>query len=170
MLENTVVLYNFFLIFIVFTILFSFFAYFSPKHYKEKRIKFYALFLNLHMREIVLISSSLLNLLLVFFIVMNIEVFDLFTVYLLVINTILFVVISLNPRLIMLDVLYTGSMVLILRLLYLVDAYLNNVYFDKSVYALKAIFMVLILCYCLLSNMRKYELIILSNKYVRRNT
>ncbi len=54
MIEKTQNIFNFFIFFVVFVIILSIFAYFSTKNYKEKRIKFYALFLNMSRREVVL--------------------------------------------------------------------------------------------------------------------
>ena len=170
MLKNTVVLFNFFVTFVLFIVILSVFAYYSCKKYNEKRVKFYALFLNLTKREILLISSCLINVMLVLFLVMNISVFDSFTQTLLIINTILFVILAFNLRLMFIDIIYTGSMVLVLRLLFLVDSYLANVYFDQLVYSLKVVFMALIVSYCLISNVRKYEIILVSNKFVRRSS
>ena len=80
MLKNTVVLFNFFITFVLFIVILSVFAYYSCKKYNEKRVKFYALFLNLTKREILLISSCLINVMLVLFLVMNIRVFSAFPI------------------------------------------------------------------------------------------
>ncbi len=169
MIEKTQNIFNFFIFFVVFLIILSIFASFSTKNYKEKRIKFYALFLNMSRREVVLMSSCVLSLLIVFYIILNISKLDNTMMYLLLANCIVFVLLSFNFRMTIVDLLYSSSMVLVLRLLYLVDSYLTNIYFDSTIYWLKVIFMILILLYSFLANLRKYDLVLTSNKYVRRN-
>jgi hypothetical protein len=170
MFEILLNLYDFFIVFVIILIVFAILSFLLTRHYKESRIKFYALFFNSNERHLILFSSCLVNLILTIYLVLNIERFDIVSIYIIIFNSIAFILLAFNIRLLFIDLLYSASIILILRLLLLVDLYLENVYFDNLIYFLKVIFVILIIFYSLLANLRKYELILTSNKYVRRNS
>ena len=170
MFETLLNLYDFFIVFVIILIVFAIFSFFITRHYKESRIKFYALFLNSSERHLILFSSCFINLILTVYLVLNIEKFDIVSIYIILFNTLAFILLSFNIRLLVIDVLYSSSLVFVLRLLLLVELYLENVYFDNLIYFLKLIFEILLIFYSLLANLRKYELVLTSNKYVRRNS
>ena len=170
MFETLLNLYDFFKVYVIILIVFAIFSFLITRKYNENRIKFYALFFNSNERHLILFSSCYINIILTIYLVLNIEKFDIVSIYIIFFNTIAFVLLAFNFRLFVIDMLYSSSLVFVLRLLLLVELYLQNVYFDKLIFFLKLIFEMLLIFYSMLVNLRKFELVLTSNKYVRRNS
>ena len=170
MFETLLNLYNFFIVFVFVLIAFALLSFLLTRHYKESRIKFYALFFNTSNRHLILFASCLIDIVLTIYLVLNIERLDIVSIYIILLNSVVFMILAFNVRLFVIDILYSTSIVFVLRLLMLVELYLQNVYFDRLIYFLKLIFEILLIFYCLLANLRKYELVLTANKFVRRNS
>ena len=163
------VLFSFFIIFVIFIAILSVLLYFLTKKYNEKKLKLYAIFLDMSKREVLLISTIILNILISVFLVVNINNYDSIYIDVILINSIIFITLSFKFKLMFLEAFYTSSLAVIIRLLFLVNSYLKNVYYDKLILVLEIIFIVLIIIYVLFMNIRKFEILVNNNKYVRRN-
>lgn len=162
-------MFSFFIFFIIVIVVLSLIALLSTKKYNDKKVKFYAMFLDVNKRETLLFCTCLLNIILCSYLVINIKIYNDLCSYMIVMNSLLFILLSFRIRLIIIELLYSSSIVLMIRLLYLVDSYLTNIYFENNILFLKYIFMALIIIYSIFINVRKFELILNNNKYVRRN-
>ena len=162
-------MFSFFIFFIIVIVVLSLIAILSTKKYNDKKVKLYALFLDVNKRETLLFCTCLLNIILCAYLVINVRVYNDFCAYLIIINSFLFMVLSFRPRLMTIEIFYASSLVLMVKLLYLVDSYLTNIYYSDIIVFLKYVFMALIIVYSIFINIRKFELILNNNKYVRRN-
>ena len=84
-------------------------------------------------------------------------------------NSIIGIILSFNLHFIIAEIIYTFITLVVLVLLNLVNTFLNNISYDKMTYILSLIFMGTIIVYLLFISVRKLELILKKNKYVRRN-
>ena len=162
-------MFSFFIFFIIVIVVLSIIALISTKKYSDKKVKMYAMFLDVNKRETLLFCTCLLNVILCSYLVINIKMYSDFCSYLILLNSALFILLSLRFRLMAIEIFYSSSLVLMIKLLYLVDSYLENIYFDNTILFLKYIFMALIVIYSVFINIRKFGLILNNNKYVRRN-
>ena len=89
----------------------------------------------------------------------------------LVLNLYIFfsIILSFNLHLILAEIVYTFITLFVLILLNLVNTFLTNINYDKMTYILSLIFMGTIVVYLLFTSVRKLELVLKKNKYVRRN-
>ena len=162
-------MFSFFIFFVIVIVLISVVAILTTKKYNDKKIKFYAMFLDVNKRETLLFCTCILNIILCLYLVINVKVYNDFCSYLIILNSILFLLLSFNPRLVIIEIFYASSLVFMIKLLYLVDSYLTNIYYSDTILFLKYVFMALIIVYAIFVNIRKFELILNNNKYVRRN-
>ena len=84
-------------------------------------------------------------------------------------NSIIGIILSFNLHFIIAEIIYTFITLVVLVLLNLVNTFLNNISYDKMTYILSLKFMGTIIVYLLFISVRKLELILKKNKYVRRN-
>ena len=84
-------------------------------------------------------------------------------------NSIVSIILSFNLHLILAEIVYTFITLFVLILLNLVNTFLTNINYDKMTYILSLIFMGTIVVYLLFTSVRKLELVLKKNKYVRRN-
>ena len=84
-------------------------------------------------------------------------------------NSIVSIILSFNLHLILAETVYTFITLFVLILLNLVNTFLTNINYDKMTYILSLIFMGTIVVYLLFTSVRKLELVLKKNKYVRRN-
>lgn len=169
MLSKLKLMFSFYIFMAIIIICISFFAFFITKKYKEKRIKLYALFMDISKREVILLSCSLFTLFVNIFLHINVKVYSNLFMYMLIFSSVIFIIFALNIRLILLEIFYLGSELLIINLLTYVNNYINYVFFDKMIVALKIVFIVLACLYGIYIFVRKVEILLKNNKYVRRN-
>lgn len=163
-------MFSFFIFFVIVIVVLSVIAIVSTKTYNDKKVKFYAMFLDVTKRETLLFCTGILNIILCTHLVFNVKTYNNFCSYLIILNSILFILLSFRFRLMVIEVFYASSVVLMIKLLYLVDSYLSNIYFENDILYLKYVFMALIVIYAVFVNIRKFELILNNNRYVRRNS
>ena len=84
-------------------------------------------------------------------------------------NSFISIVLSFNIHLIIAEVIYSFITILVLTLLNLVNTYLNNISYDFLTHVLSILFMITIFVYLCYISVRKLELVLKKNKYVRRN-
>ena len=138
------------------------------RKYNSKYRSFYGIFLGNTKRETLLFSANLLNLITSFYFLFNINYFNSFGLYMIIIINIIACLFSLSFYLIIANVLYTFITCALLLLLSLINGYLSNVVFDSSINTLKIIFMIIISMFITFITIRKLEVIIKTNKNVRR--
>lgn len=170
MMDKINSMFSFFIFFIIILVVFSIIAILTTKKYSDKKVKFYAMFLDVNKRETLLFCTSLLNIILCSYLVFNVKAYNDFCSYLIILNSLVFILLAFRLRLMFIEIFYASSVVFMIKLLYLVDSYLSNIYFDNTILLLKYVFMALIIMYAIFVNIRKFELILNNNKYVRRNS
>lgn len=170
MIDKINSMFSFFIFFIIVIVVFSIIAILTTKNYNGNKVKFYAMFLDVNKRETLLFCTGLLNVILCSYLVFNVKTYNNFCSYLIILNSIIFIFFAFRFRLMVIEVFYASSVVLMIKLLYLVDSYLSNIYFDNTILILKYVFMTLIIIYSIFVNIRKFELILNNNRFVRRNS
>ena len=159
-------LYIFFSIIVLFL---SLFLYFYTKKYNEKKVKILGLFLDLSKLDCIVLGTNLLHLIISIYCLFNISNYGLLFMAMIIFNALISIVLSFNLHLIIAEVIYTSITLLVLTLLNLVNTYLNKISYDNITYILSIIFMITIGVYLLFISVRKLELVLKKNKYVRRN-
>ena len=117
------------------------------------------MFLNLNRRDIVLLSCTLLNLIFVLYLCFFIKNFNNLILYMIIVNSLVSLGISLNSSIIVFDVFHTAITVIVLKLFSLIYNYLFNIYYTRIVFILGILFMLMIVIYVLFVTYRKLELI-----------
>ena len=114
-------------------------------------------------------KNNLLHLILSIYCVFNISNFNIMFFTMIAFNSIVSIILSFNLHLIIAEIIYTFITLFGLILLNLVNTFLTNINYDKMTYILSLIFMGTIVVYLLFISVRKLELVLKKNKYVRRN-
>ena len=162
-------LYNFkgiFLYFIfasIFIALMSFIFFFYTLKYKKNRVNFFALFTTLNKRKIIIVASLILNLTLVCFFSVAIAYYNDFVTYMILINSLILMIVSVNFHIIFSNILYTSISVFALKIINLVYNYLYSVYYDRLTFLLGAVFVLLIIVYELFVTFRQLEIVVKKN-------
>ena len=84
-------------------------------------------------------------------------------------NSIVSIILSFNLHLIVAEIIYTFITLLGLTLLNLVNTFLTKINYDTMTYILSLVFMGTIVVYLFFISVRKLEIVLKKNKYVRRN-
>lgn len=160
MIQNLISIYPYYIFLSIFIVVISIILFLTTKKYYKKFERIYSLFLNLNIRSVILIASSILNFTFILFFCFYIKGYNDFVMYLIIINTIISICVSLNIHIILFDILYTIITLVCLKLYYLVNIYINQIYYDKKILILGIIFMITILIYGLFIIIRKIELVL----------
>ena len=163
MISNLKSIYSYFIFVGIFIVLMSIMFFFATRKYNKNRIKFFALFASLNKRSIVLISTFILNFTLVSFFSVRSNYFNNFAVYLILINIFISIIVSLNIKVSVSNIIYSIISIFSLKIVNIVYTYLSSIYYDRLTFILGAIFVLMVIVYELFITFRLTE-IVLKNK------
>lgn len=166
MINNLKSIYSYFIFVSIVIILLSIIFFFATKKYNKKRIKLFALFASLNNRSIVLVSSFILNFTLVAFYACAPKYFGDFSLYLLIISTLISMIVSLDIKLIINNTVYTLISIFSLKIINLVYNYLTLIYYNRLTFILGIIFILMVLVFELFITFRLIEIVLKNKKFV----
>lgn len=169
MSSNLKIILKFDIFFSVVVFLISLILFIYTRKYSQKKIKFLGLFLDLSKTDSIILASTLLNLLLTIYCVCNISEFGILLATMIIVNALATILVCFNLHLIIAEVVYTSITVVILTLLNLVNTFLTEVNYDKMTHILSIVFLCTIVVYTFYVSVRKLELVLKKNRFVRRN-
>jgi len=137
--------------------------------FKNRYRSFYAIFLGISKKEVLIHVTNLLNFLIMFYFLFNIEYFYTYGLIMIITINIISCIISFNPRIIIIDVIYTVISIILLLLLRLVNNYLVDIVFDSKINLLRIVFMIMIAVYVIFVAFRKMEVTVKTYKGLRRS-
>ena len=168
-MNNLKQILDLYIFFSIIVILITIFLFIYTKKYKPKKVKILGLFLDLSKIDCIILATNLLHLILSIYCVFNIDKFNMMLFIIIACNSIISIILSFNLHLIIAEVVYTSITLVVLIVLNLVNTFLTNINYDTMTYILSIIFMITIVVYSLFTSVRKLELVLKKNKYVRRN-
>ena len=168
MIQILTSIYPYFIFLSVFIVVLAIILFLGTRKYKDKRTKFYSLFLNLNARSVILVATTLLNLTFILYLTLCVKYYDDFILYLLIANSVVSIIMSLDIHLVGYDILYTVISVIILKVFSLIYNYLDTIYYNRVIFVLGIVFLLMIIIYAFFITIRKIEIIIKKNKFVRR--
>lgn len=168
MIQILTSIYPYFIFLSVFIVVLAIILFLVTRKYKDKRTKFYSLFLNLNARSVILVATTLLNLTFILYLTLCVKYYDDFILYLLIANSVVSIIMSLDIHLVGYDILYTVISVIILKVFSLIYNYLDTIYYNRVIFVLGIVFLLMIIIYAFFITIRKIEIIIKKNKFVRR--
>lgn len=169
MSSNLRIVLKFYIFFSIVVFLISLIMFIYTRKYSQKKIKFLGLFLDLSKTDSIILSSTLLNLLLTIYCVCNISEFGILLATMFIVNALATILVCFNLHIIIAEVVYTSITVVILTLLNLVNTFLTQVNYDKMTHILSIVFLCAIVVYTFYVSVRKLELVLKKNRFVRRN-
>jgi hypothetical protein len=152
---------------ITLTIMVSVFLY--TKKFKKDKVKILGLFLNLNRSDCVIISSNLLCAIITLYCVFNIENFGLLYTAMLIVNSFVSIIFSFSFHIVLSETIYTSITILALTLLNMINTFLTSVNYDTMTYILSIVFSCAVVAFSCFASIRKLELTLRKNKFVRRN-
>ena len=168
-MNNLKLILNIYIFFSIIVVSLSLFLFIYTRKYTQKKIRILGLFLDLSKIDCIILATNLLHLILSIFCIFNIDKFNLLCFVMIVVNSIISIILSFNLYLIIAEIIYTSITLFGLILLNLVNTFLTNINYNKMTHILSLIFMGTIIVYLLFSSIRKLELVLKKNRYVRRN-
>lgn len=168
-MNNLKMVLSLYIFFSVIVILLSIFLFIYTKKYTKKKVRILGLFLDLSKFDCIVLATNLLHLILSIYCVFNISNFGLLFISMIVVNSVIGIIVSFNFHLIVAEIIYTSITLLVLTLLNLINTFLTKISYDTITHILSITFMITIVVYLLFISVRKLELVLKKNKYVRRN-
>lgn len=168
-MNNLKLILNLYIFFSIIVILLAVFLFIYTRKYKQKKVRILGLFLDLSKVDCIVLSTNLLHLILSVYCVFNISDFNIMFFTMIAFNSIVSIILSFNLHLIIAEIIYTFITLLGLILLNLVNTFLTKINYDTMTYILSLVFMGTIVVYLLFISVRKLEIVLKKNKYVRRN-
>ena len=168
-MNNLKLILNLYIFFSIIVVLLAVFLFIYTRKYKQKKVRILGLFLDLSKVDCIVLSTNLLHLILSFYCVFNISDFNIMFFIMIAFNSIVSIILSFNLHLIIAEIIYTFITLLGLTLLNLVNTFLTKINYDTMTYILSLVFMGTIVVYLLFISVRKLEIVLKKNKYVRRN-
>ena len=168
-INNLKIILNLYIFFSIIVILLAVFLFIYTRKYKQKKVRILGLFLDLSKVDCIVLSTNLLHLILSVYCVFNISDFNIMFFTMIAFNSIVSIILSFNLHLIIAEIIYTFITLLGLTLLNLVNTFLTKINYDTMTYILSLVFMGTIVVYLLFISVRKLEIVLKKNKYVRRN-
>lgn len=168
-MNNLKLILNLYIFFSIIVILLAVFLFIYTKKYIQKKVRILGLFLDLSKIDCIVLATNLLHLIISIYCVFNIDKFNIMFFAMIAFNSIVSIILSFNLHLIFAEIIYTFITLFVLILLNLVNTFLTKINYDKMTYILSLIFMGTIVVYLLFTGVRKLELVLKKNKYVRRN-
>lgn len=163
MISNFKGIFSYFIFASTFIFIMSLIFFFLTKKYKKGRVKLFALFLSLNNRSILIVATFILNFTLVSFFSVMSNMFNSYVIYLIIVNVIISLIVSLNLKIFIVNFVYTIISIFSLKIINLVYNYLTNIYYDRLTFILGIIFVLMIIVYELFITFRLTE-IVLKNK------
>lgn len=167
MIRNLKGIYSYFIFAGIFLFLLSLIFFFVTRKYKKSRIKILALLSSLNKRTIILVSTFILNFTLVAFFAISSKNYNDFVMYMILINSGISIIVSLNIRMIISTVLYTFISIFSLKIINLVYNYLSSIHFDRLTFILGMIFVLMVIIYELFVTVRLLEIVLKKNGGVK---
>lgn len=168
-MNNLKSILNLYIFFSIIVILLAVFLFIYTRKYKQKKIRILGLFLDLGKVDCIILATNLLHLILSIYCVFNIRDFNIMFFTMIAFNSIVSIILSFNLHLIIAEIIYTFITLFGLILLNLVNTFLTKINYDTMTYILSLVFMGTIVVYLLFISVRKLEIVLKKNKYVRRN-
>ena len=168
-MNNLKLVLNLYIFFSIIVVLLAVFLFIYTRKYKQKKVRILGLFLDLSKVDCIVLSTNLLHLILSVYCVFNISDFNIMFFTMIAFNSIVSIILSFNLHLIIAEIIYTFITLLGLTLLNLVNTFLTKINYDTMTYILSLVFMGTIVVYLLFISVRKLEIVLKKNKYVRRN-
>ena len=168
-MNNLKLVLNLYIFFSIIVVLLAIFLFIYTRKYNNKKLKIFGLFLDLSKLDCIVLGTNLLHLIISLYCVFNISKFGLLFISMIIFNSIIGIILSFNLHFIIAEIIYTFITLVVLVLLNLVNTFLNNISYDKMTYILSLVFMGTIVVYLLFISVRKLEIVLKKNKYVRRN-
>lgn len=169
-MNNIKQLVSFYLFYCLIVVTLAIFLFIYTNKYKKERIKIFGLLLDLNKRESIILSCNILSLIVTIYSLITIKQFSLTLISMLITISLITLVCSLNIHIIISELIYSSITIVVLKLLNLINLFLSNVSFDYLTYILSVVFMLTILAYSLFIFIRKTELLLRKNRYIRRNS
>ncbi|MBQ4263462.1 MAG: hypothetical protein IJB83_04415 [Bacilli bacterium] len=168
-MNNYKLILNFYIFFSIIVLILAISLFIYTKKYKKTKVRILGLFLDLTKKESVLLSTNLLSLLLNIWCCLNIENYNALFLLMIIFNSLITIIISLNIRMILLKIISTSITLLVLKLLSLINTYINNINYNVQTHILNIVFLITIIIYSCFVSIRELELLLKKNIYVRRN-
>jgi hypothetical protein len=86
-----------------------------------------------------------------------------------IVNALVTIILSLKIHIIIAEIIYTSVTVGLITLLSLINTFLTTVNYDKMTHILSIVFLCTIVVYAFFIAVRKLELVLKKNRFVRRN-
>ena len=169
-MNNIKQLVSFYLFYCLIVVTLAIFLFIYTNKYKKERIKIFGLLLDLNKRESIILSCNILSLIVTIYSLITIKQFSLTLISMLITISLITLVCSLNIHIIISELIYSSITIVVLKLLNLINLFLSNVSFDYLTYILSVVFMLTILAYSVFIFIRKTELLLRKNRYIRRNS
>lgn len=159
--------FSYFIFASIFIVFISIIFFFATKKYKKNKVKFFGLFTSLSTRDAILISSFILNFTIVVFFAVCPMFYNNFVMYMIIINTIISLITSLNVHMMLGSIIYSFISIFSLKIVNLVYNYLSSIYYDRITFILGIIFVIMILIYELFVTFRQLEIVLKKNGGVK---
>ena len=149
-----------FVYFIIFSLLISLIGFLLTKKFNKKFYRFYILFMGLSFREVFLLATVFLNVVLIIYFIFNVNYFLPLGLYMIAVTNFLSCLLSFNIRLIIIDIIYTSILCGLLWLLMTIKNYQSYVGQNIYIKVLIIVFIIMIILYTLFITIRKINLLV----------
>lgn len=160
MIANLKSIYSYFIFIAIFIIILSIIFFLTTRKYSKRKVKLFSLFSSLNNRTIILLASFILNFTLVSFFAVSTKHFNNFILYLIIINNIITIIISMDISVIVANIIYSIISIFSLKIINLVYNYLSLIYYDRLTFILGIIFVLMIIVYELFITVRLFEIVL----------
>ena len=160
MLQNLNSLFSYFIFVSIFIIVLAILFFFATKKYSKKKVKLFSLFASLNKKSIILLSSFILNFTIIVFYAVATQHFNNLILYLIIVNNIIVIFVSLNIRLIISNLLYSTISIFSLKIINLIYNYLFYIYYDNLTFILGVIFILTIIVFEMFITVRLFEIVL----------
>ena len=169
MTSNLKLVLDFYIFFSIVTLIISVVLFLMTKNFNQRKIKVLGLFLDLSRNDCIILATNLYQLILTIYCVININKFCLLFMAMFIINALVTIILSLKIHIIVAEIIYTSVTVGLITLLNLINTFLTTVNYDKMTHILSIVFLCTIIVYAFFITVRKLELVLKKNRFVRRN-
>ena len=150
-------------------VIFALVSYFLTKKYNPKHMRFYAFFLDVRMRQILVTACAVLNFVFAAYFAVRITEYGTLVTSLILVTTAISFVSAFSIGVMFLDILSGAIMVVALKLSNLVYTYFMTFQDERNVWWLWILLTALIIAFAAFILFRKIEILTKKNKFVRRN-
>ena len=164
MRNSGTIIFMIFISFLLFSLVALIAGMLITKKFNIKYRKIYSIFMGLSFREVLLLSTILINLIVVLYFLMNIDTFVPIGLYALVALCFVFCIFSLNVKAIITNIIYTVVSGALLWLLMIISNYHDYIGSNTLVLALIIIFTLLIIVYVIFITVREINILVSMHK------